>query len=75
MPPPMAELLASWTPAERAAVTEMTRVSFVGTPDHVREGLAAFTRATGVDEVIVTCGAFDPETRKRSLELLADVWS
>lgn len=69
------QLLASWSPAERAAVTEMTRVSFVGTPARVREDLEAFTRATGVDEVIVTCGAFDPEARKRSLELLADAWS
>lgn len=69
------ELLASWSPAERAAVTEMTRVSFVGTPAQVREDLADFTKATGVDEVIVTCGAFDAEARKRSLELLADAWS
>jgi luciferase family oxidoreductase group 1 len=71
----MAELLASWSPTERAAVTEMTRVSFVGTPDQVRQDLTDFTRATGVDEVIVTCGAFDHEARKRSLELLADAWS
>ena len=69
------ELLASWSPAERAAVAEMTRISFVGTPGQVREDLEVFTKATGVDEVIVTCGAFDPEIRKRSLELLADVWS
>ncbi|WP_353353798.1 LLM class flavin-dependent oxidoreductase [Intrasporangium sp. DVR] len=69
-----AELVASWSPAERSAVTEMTRVSFVGTPDDVRGQLADFTRATGVDEVIVTCGAFDPEARRRSLELLADAW-
>ncbi|MDV3219849.1 LLM class flavin-dependent oxidoreductase [Intrasporangium sp.] len=68
-------LLASWSPAERAAVTEMTRVSFVGTPSQVREDLESFTRATGVDEVIVTCGAYDPGARKRSLELLADAWS
>jgi luciferase family oxidoreductase group 1 len=69
-----AEVLASWTPAERAAVTEMTRVSFVGTPEQVRDDLAEFTRATGVDEVIVVCGAFAHDARKRSLELLADAW-
>jgi luciferase family oxidoreductase group 1 len=69
------ELLASWSPAERAAVAEMTKVSFVGTPAQVRDDLEVFTKATGVDEVIVTCGAFDPEVRQRSLELLADVWS
>jgi luciferase family oxidoreductase group 1 len=69
------ELLASWSPAERAAVAEMTRVSFVGTPAQVRDDLEVFTKATGVDEVIVTCGAFNPDVRQRSLELLADVWS
>lgn len=69
-----AALLASWAPHERAAVTEMTRVSFVGTPDQVREDLADFTRATGVDEVIVTCAAYDHTARVRSLELLADAW-
>lgn len=70
----VADLVASWSPAERAAVSDMTRVSFVGTPAQVREDLEDFTRATGVDEVIVTCGAFDPEDRRRSFELLADAW-
>jgi hypothetical protein len=41
----------------------------------VRDGLAGFVEATGVDEVIVTCGAHDHEDRLRSLELLADAWS
>ena len=65
----------TWSPAERQAVSEMTRVSLVGTPDEVRDGLAGFVEATGVDEVIVTCGAHDHEDRLRSYELLADAWS
>ena len=71
----IAGLMARWSPAERQAVSEMTRVSLVGTPDEVRDGLAGFVEATGVDEVIVTCGAHDHEDRLRSLELLADAWS
>jgi luciferase family oxidoreductase group 1 len=71
----IAGLLAQWSPAERQAVTEMTRVSLVGTPDQVREDLAGFVEATGVDEVIVTCGAYDHEDRLRSFELLADAWT
>ncbi len=71
----IASLMAQWSPAERQAVAEMTRVSLVGTPDEVRDGLAGFVEATGVDEVIVTCGAHDHEDRLRSLELLADAWS
>jgi luciferase family oxidoreductase group 1 len=68
-------LLASWSPAERQVVSEMTRVSLVGTPGEVRDGLAGFVEATGVDEVIVTCGARDHDDRLRSFELLADAWS
>ena len=68
-------VLAGWSPAARAAVADMIRVSFVGTPAQVREGLEQFTEATGVDEVIVTCGAYDHAARLRSFELLADAWA
>lgn len=71
----IASVFASWSPAARTAVADMVRVSFVGTPAQVRAGLEQFTEATGVDEVIVTCGAFDHEARLRSFELLADAWS
>jgi alkanesulfonate monooxygenase SsuD/methylene tetrahydromethanopterin reductase-like flavin-dependent oxidoreductase (luciferase family) len=71
----MESVLAGWSPAEQAAVLDMIRVSFVGTPGQVRDALQEFTDATGVDEVILTCGAFDHEARLRSYELLADAWS
>jgi len=71
----IATLMARWSPAERQAVNEMTRVSLVGTPDEVRDGLAGFVEATGVDEVIVTCGAHDHDARLRSYERLADAWN
>ena len=67
-------LVADWSPQERAAVGEMTRMSFVGTPERVVADLEAFTDATGVDELIVTCGAYDLPSRLRSLELLAKAW-
>lgn len=70
----LATVMADWTPAERQAVAAMVQVSFVGTPDAVRDQLGAFVEATGVDEVIVTCGAHDVADRVRSLELLAQAW-
>lgn len=70
----VASLMATWTPNERAMVSDMIRVSFVGTPDQVRDRLEEFTTATGVDEVIVTCGAYDHDARLRTFELLADAW-
>ena len=69
-----ASLMATWTPMERQAVSDMIRVSFVGTPGQVRDALGQFVEATGVDEVILTCGAYDREARLRSYELLADAW-
>ncbi|WP_367652432.1 LLM class flavin-dependent oxidoreductase [Intrasporangium sp.] len=70
----MESLLATWSPAEQAAVLDMVRVSFVGTPGQVRDALQEFTDATGVEEVILTCGAHDHEARLRSYELLAEAW-
>ncbi|WP_347352938.1 LLM class flavin-dependent oxidoreductase [Intrasporangium sp.] len=70
----MESVLAAWSPAEQAAVLDMVRVSFVGTPGQVRDALQEFTAATGVDEVILTCGAHDHEARLRSYELLAEAW-
>ncbi len=52
----------------------MTSCSFVGTPTQVREGLAQFVRHTGVDELIIATAAHSTQARRRSLELLAQVW-
>lgn len=69
-----ASLTAAWTPMERQAVADMIRISFVGTPSQVRDGLEQFTQATGVDEIILSCGAYDLQDRLRTIELLAEAW-
>ena len=73
-PPPDGDVTAAWSPPERAAVEEMTRCSFVGSPAQVRDELAGFVRHTGVDEVIVASSPYDRDARRRSLELLAQAW-
>jgi len=72
--PPDGDVTAAWSPAERAAVEQMTSCSFVGTPTQVREGLTQFVRHTGVDELIIATAAHSTQARRRSLELLAQVW-
>lgn len=45
--------------------------AFVGNPAQVVEKIDEFVTEHGIDELIVTCYAFDPETRRTSYELLA----
>jgi luciferase family oxidoreductase group 1 len=47
--------------------------SFVGTRETVRQQLTEFIEATGVDELMVTAAIHDPEARKRSFTLLAEL--
>jgi luciferase family oxidoreductase group 1 len=69
--PPIDDIEAYWTPDERRFAESMLRYAFVGAPDTVRHGLDAFIEETQADELIVTCGAFEPRDRIRSYELLA----
>ena len=62
-----------WSPAERAHVERMTRVSVVGSPEAVRAGLEAILAETGADELIVTAQIYDHAARLRSFEILAEV--
>ena len=39
----------------------------------VRDGLDAFVRRTGADELMVTANIFDHDKRKRSFEIVAEV--
>jgi hypothetical protein len=49
----------------------MTRVSAVGSPGAVREGLSALLSQTGADELMLTAHIFDHAARLRSFELAA----
>ena len=60
-----------WSQAERAHVERMTRVSVVGSPDTVREGLEALLSETGADELMLTAHIHDHAARLRSFELAA----
>lgn len=72
LPPPVDDIEALWSPAERAAVGRMTRVSLVGTPDTVRAPLQSLLNAVQPDEIIVSGHIFDQQARLRSYELLME---
>ena len=71
LPPPVDNMEGRWDEAERAHVERMTRVSAVGSPNRVRDRLAAVLTETGADELILTAHIYDHGARLRSFELAA----
>ncbi|UPG85653.1 LLM class flavin-dependent oxidoreductase [Luteibacter aegosomatis] len=71
LPPPVNTLDGVWTPMEKAQVDHALSCAVVGSPDSVRDGLAAFVERTGADELIITAQIFDHEARKHSYTLVA----
>ena len=69
--PPIDDIEAYWTPAEKAQASAMLACSFVGSPGTVRDGLAGFLAETGADELMVAAAIHDHAARLRSYELLA----
>jgi len=70
--PPIDDIEAFWSPAEKAMVERALAVSFVGSPATVAEGLSEFIATEAPDELIVTVNIFDQAARVRSIELLAE---
>jgi luciferase family oxidoreductase group 1 len=71
VPPPVDDIDAVWSPPERAMVARALARSFVGAPDTVARGLAAFIEETQADELMITAHLHDPAARLRSIELVA----
>ncbi|MDB4937583.1 MAG: Luciferase-like monooxygenase [Labilithrix sp.] len=72
--PPIDDIDAYWTPAEKHAASAMLTHSIVGSPKTVREGLERFAARTKADELMVVTTVFDHEARKRSYELVAELF-
>ena len=47
---------------------------FVGAPDQVRARLDALAEETQADEIMITSAIYDHEARRRSYELMAEVY-
>ncbi|MDB4928030.1 MAG: alkane 1-monooxygenase [Myxococcaceae bacterium] len=70
---PIDDIDAYWSPQERAQAGQMLSCTVMGGPAKVRAGLAAFVERTRADEVMIVSDIFDPEKRRRSFEIIADV--
>lgn len=58
-------------PLEEAALQQMIKYSFVGSPGTVAENLNAFLKQTGADELMISSPVFDHRARLHSYEIVA----
>jgi luciferase family oxidoreductase group 1 len=71
--PPIDDIEAYWSPAEKAHVTRMLHRSYVGSASTVAEGLRGLLEETAADELIVATAVHDHGSRLRSYEILAGI--
>jgi luciferase family oxidoreductase group 1 len=75
LPPPAAGYEEGLDPTAKAMLAQALSTAVVGAPETVKQGIDAFVRRTGADELMVTAQIFDHRARVRSFEILADVRS
>lgn len=71
LPRPIENMEAIWTPQEEAAIRQMMRYAFIGSPATVKKGLANFLSETEVNEIMVTSHIYDLKAKMYSYELIA----
>jgi luciferase family oxidoreductase group 1 len=73
LPPPVENYDAQLDTAAKVMLEHALSCAIIGSPETVRNGLDAFIRRTGADELMVTAQIHDHAARVRSFEILADV--
>ena len=73
IPPPVPDIDAWWTPAERAMAGHMLRSSIVGSAENVERGLRDFVKTHQPTELMVTSLIYNQAARLRSLEIVAAI--
>ena len=74
VPPPIDDIEAFWTPAEKSMVAEALACSVVGDAADLREGIAAFVSRHRPDELMLTGNIFDHAARKHSFALASQAF-
>jgi luciferase family oxidoreductase group 1 len=69
--PPIDDIEAYWSPAEKIQASAMLACAFVGSPDTVRGTLKQFIEKTAADELMIASAIYDHAARLRSYELIA----
>jgi luciferase family oxidoreductase group 1 len=63
-----------YSDAERATIESLRRKALVGTPDQVAARLTELAQRLALDEIVIVTWTHDPAPRRRSYELLAEVF-
>ncbi|MFW2831126.1 LLM class flavin-dependent oxidoreductase [Sphingomonas sp. ID0503] len=71
--PPIDDIEAYWSPAERAQVMQMLSCSVVGSPATVKRGLSDLLASTGADELMIVSETYDLDARLRSLDMISNI--
>ncbi|WP_342361728.1 LLM class flavin-dependent oxidoreductase [Terrarubrum flagellatum] len=71
VPPPIDDIDAYWSPAEKAMADHAQRYAAVGSQETVARKLKAFIAMTGADELMITGQVFDHGARRHSIALAA----
>ena len=74
VPPPIDDIEAFWSPAEKAMVKDALACSVVGDATDLREGIAAFADRHRPDELMLTGNIFDHAARKHSFALASQAF-
>jgi len=69
--PPVENLSKQYSAAELAAASHALREAVVGGPEQVREGIRAFVKRTGVNEIMFSAHIYDQEKRVQSVRIAA----
>ena len=69
--PPIDDIEAYWSPAEKMQAMRMLARSVVGSPGTISTGLASLLAETGADELMVVSDIYDHTARLHSYELIA----
>ena len=71
---PEAAAAYAYTPAERATIERLRTDALVGTAPQVAERLRTLAARLQIEEIVINTWTFDPQARRRSYTLLAEVF-
>ena len=71
LPRPVPNYRTSLSAGERAGIDQMMQCTVIGGPEKVADGIAAFVKRTGIDEILITSAIYDHDARKHSMQIAA----
>ncbi|GEO11994.1 LLM class flavin-dependent oxidoreductase [Segetibacter aerophilus] len=72
--PPVTNMDVIWSEPEKAAILQMMKYTFIGSPKTIKGKLEQFLSETQVDEIMVTSHIYDHSARIHSYEILSQIW-